>query len=316
MKQVKETKQKIKVFKPHKGVDIDVKHNPEVLRVFTEIVKKKGSYVCSIKHDGWRGVFKDGEIYTSSMKLCPNQNMHVKYDALKKLTKELNIILDCEFDDPNLSFSEISSIMRSKDKAIGDLQPYFFDLIYDENYKLGYASRMVNLQGFVKKRGHKVVEHKICNNIDDILEYFQESLDRGLEGIMIRHAGSPYKFGRSTMNSGDLFKMKDIVTYDAKVTDIRFFKHRKENAGEPILYQGVHKMAGEIRGLWINSAGEEVEVKIGCGTMKDVQRAKVWEDREDHIGQWVEFKALLKGQKDLPRHPRFFRFRNDLEKSI
>lgn len=309
-------KQKIKKFMPHKGVDVDVKHNPTVLEKFQRIVEEKGSYLCSIKHDGWRGVFKDGEIYTSSMRPCPNQNVHKQYAWLKKLTKDLNIILDCEFDDPNLSFSEISSIMKSSKKELGNLKPYFFDLIYNENFDLGYSSRMVNLRGFAQKRGLDVVEHKICTSYDEIITYFEESLSKELEGIMIRHIDSSYKFRRSTLKSGDLFKMKDIVTYDAKVLDIKFFKHRKVNPGDPILFEEKYKMAGEILGLWMNSKGEEVEVKVACSTMKDAERAQVWKDREKYIGQWVEFKALFKGQKDLPRHPRYFRFRNDLEKSI
>ncbi len=312
---IKKTK-KIKVFKPHKGVDVDIKHNPKILEEFKQTVTNKGSYLCSIKHDGWRVIFKDGEMYTSTMKPCPNRHLHDAFADLKQATADSNVILDAEFDDPDLSFSEISSILGSKDREIGNIKPYFFDLIYGQKFTQGYSTRFLNLKNFILKRGYDVVEHKLCTNVEEILAYFQDSLERKLEGIMIRHIDSPYKFGRSTMKSGHLYKMKDIVTYDAKILDIKFFKNRKVHAGEPILYKGKHKMAGEIRGLWTNTKGEEIEVKIACFTMKDLQRAQVWKDREQYIGQWVEFKALLKGQKNLPRSARFYRFRNELEKSV
>jgi len=250
-------------FMPHKGVDIDVKHNPKQVEKFKKIVEESKGFHCSIKHDGCRGIFKDGEIYTSSMKILPNKKIHEKFAHIKKLTKIYNIILDCEFDDLELDFSSISGILRSYDKDICNIRPYFFDLIFNEEYTLQYKDRFVALEEFVKFHELTIVESKICDSYDQILEYFK---------IWVIY-----------------YKMKAIVTYDAVIKEIQFLKHRKgDKKDQPILHCG-KKMAGTIIGIWKNKENKEFNVKISCMSMKDLEKKKSLEGSRklDWYSCWI-----------------------------
>ena len=38
---------------------------------------------------------------------------------------------------------------------------------------------------------------------------------------------------------------------------------------------------------------------------------EIWKNRESYLGRWIEYRGMLVGAKDLPRHPTMTRFRND-----
>jgi len=37
----------------------------------------------------------------------------------------------------------------------------------------------------------------------------------------------------------------------------------------------------------------------------------MWEERDIMKGKWIEYKAMMVGAKDVPRHPVMLRFRED-----
>ena len=41
------------------------------------------------------------------------------------------------------------------------------------------------------------------------------------------------------------------------------------------------------------------------------ERISIWANRDSFIGKMIEYKGMLVGAKDLPRHPVFLRFRDD-----
>jgi len=45
--------------------------------------------------------------------------------------------------------------------------------------------------------------------------------------------------------------------------------------------------------------------------MTDEEKEEVWKNRCQYIGVMIEYKGMLVGSKDLPRHPVFLRFRGD-----
>lgn len=52
----------------------------------------------------------------------------------------------------------------------------------------------------------------------------------------------------------------------------------------------------------------EVDVAIG-GT--EAERDEIWANKESYIGRWIEYKGLLVGSKDVPRHCNMMRWRED-----
>ena len=45
--------------------------------------------------------------------------------------------------------------------------------------------------------------------------------------------------------------------------------------------------------------------------MTDEEKEEVWKNKESYIGRYIQYKGMLVGAKDVPRHPTFERFRND-----
>jgi len=41
------------------------------------------------------------------------------------------------------------------------------------------------------------------------------------------------------------------------------------------------------------------------------KKEEVWKNKEKYIGRIIEYKGMLVGAKDVPRHPTFVRFRED-----
>ena len=44
--------------------------------------------------------------------------------------------------------------------------------------------------------------------------------------------------------------------------------------------------------------------------MNDEQKIEVWKNRDKYIGQWITYKGMTVGSKDVVRHPVFVRFRD------
>jgi len=41
------------------------------------------------------------------------------------------------------------------------------------------------------------------------------------------------------------------------------------------------------------------------------RKKEVWKNKESYIGRYIEYKGLMVGAKDLPRHPVYLRMRDD-----
>lgn len=52
-------------------------------------------------------------------------------------------------------------------------------------------------------------------------------------------------------------------------------------------------------------------IKNASIAMTNEEKKEVWENKEKYIGKYIEYKGMLVGAKDLPRHPIFIRFRED-----
>ena len=54
--------------------------------------------------------------------------------------------------------------------------------------------------------------------------------------------------------------------------------------------------------------GKELKVTLA---MTDEEKEEVWKNQKKYIGRWIEYKGMLVGAKDVPRHPVFVRYRSD-----
>lgn len=147
--------------------------------------------------------------------------------------------------------------------------------------ELSYAEKDVNAQTDFAK----------------IMELFEEQVQAGFEGIMVKDATAPYEYKRTK----SWLKMKPTDTYDMVITGY---------------FEGEGRLVGSLGGLTVQAMvdGNLVTTNVGSG-FSDELRAQLWAVKETLMGQVVEILAdAVSKNKDGTyslRFPRFVRFRDD-----
>ena len=52
--------------------------------------------------------------------------------------------------------------------------------------------------------------------------------------------------------------------------------------------------------FWVKYNGQDLKVTLA---MTDPEKEEVWQNRDTYIGRMIEYKGMLVGAKDVPRHP-------------
>jgi DNA ligase-1 len=146
---------------------------------------------------------------------------------------------------------------------------------------------------------------------------FEEALAWGCDGLILRSPNGRYKFGRGTVKEGLIYKLKPFQTFDAKILDVLQGTIVDPNAEKKInelgnsvtsKKKGDRILANKASDFVVLYEGKELKVSIAM-TLKE--KEEVWANKGKYIGRWIEYKGMLVGAKDLPRHPVFLRFRDD-----
>lgn len=313
-------------------------------------------YMCSIKKDGIRNIFfDDGRMLSRSLKQIQNKQLQEKFSHIKEWCKKTNIILDGELYNHSLPekymeldakgkpvevdrFQQISSLVMTQDfhdeKTIklmnkrksyllrfykdgvfhNPLEFHCFDALLLSNPNEPFMSRLhkiPTLPGIVIVF-QRIIESKALMQI-----LFEQSLNDGYEGLMLRDPQSAYKYGRFTINSGDGFKLKNYKTFDAQVIGVEQATKVNPNAEKKtneLGYSETSKKKSDrilveaVGSLFVTCNGKEQKVNF-CVT--DEEKKQTWINREKVIGRWIEFKAMVEGSKDKLRIPTFVRWRPD-----
>jgi DNA ligase 1 len=274
--------------------------------------------IASYKFDGIRAIFMNGEMYSRSLKQLPNAQLHARFETLKKYSKEHNVILDGELWSKSVPFNNLSGIIRQLDCSLpDDLNFYCFDNIENDDYNLPFENRviryslMLHFDYFQKVKQHKVM------SVGEVENLFKEALENGFEGLILRDPNGRYKHGRGTIKEGLIFKVKPFETFDAKIIGVIQATEVNPNAEKKIneLGRSVTSKKKDDRILIEKASafvvkynGLDLKVTIA---MTDEEKELIWASRDDAIGKTIEFKGMLVGSKNLPRHPVMIRFRED-----
>ena len=279
--------------------------------------------VASTKIDGMRMIVKGGELITRSLKPIMSNAIKERFAFLAKYAKDNKIILDGELYAPSLSFSELSGQCRAFDaEIVDDLCFYCFDVLHEpcEQGQSPYAIRIREIDLHYKKLNNKyfkVVSTREVKNAREVHDCFDLALEHGFEGLILRNPMSHYKFGRATVKENIIFKVKPFRTFDAKITGIIQATEVRAEAEKKINELGrsvTSKKLGDripiekAAAFTVLYEGKELKVTIA---MTDEEKIEIWKNKERYIGKWVEYKGMLIGAKDLPRHPTTIRLRED-----
>jgi len=302
--------------------------------------------LSSTKLDGCRMLSYQGRLVTRSLKPVQNKQIKEKFKPLRLYTVTSNIILDGEIYAEGIPFYMISSCFMTQDyttkksikrwqelcetyemditreEVLDKLKFYTFDYVKNENYGECFDDRTVNVYRIAIKFPELIVpvQQVRVNSADEVRTMFEQVLDNGYEGLILKEPLGHYKYGRTTINENLSFKVKPYISIDAKIIAVKQATKVDPNAPKSTNELGYSKTskkkadriliprAKTFTVLYNNNNNNEVDVAIG-GT--ESERDEIWANKELYIGRCIEYKGLQVGMKDVPRHCNMIRFRED-----
>lgn len=271
--------------------------------------------LASPKIDGIRCVIVDGHPLTRRLLRIPNDHV---YDALHGLPQFDGELVALSEKGLFLPFHDIQSAIMSKAG-----KPWFAYFVFDsfEYPYWPYKSRIKDLCERMRSNAlpHVVlVPQTMISSLQEFDLYESLCLDLGFEGVILRSPDSSYKFGRSTLQEGNLLKCKRWETGDFKVID---FVPEFTNVNIVALDRlGYTKRSSEKAGLRERETLGALLVQydgralsVGTGFDSTV-RHKIWLFRSKYLGCYAHIKFFPPARPDdLPRSPVFLGFRSNLD---
>jgi DNA ligase-1 len=274
--------------------------------------------LASPKLDGVRAIVIDGVVMSRSLKPIPNKYVQETFSHLEHFDGEL-IVGDAT--DKAVYRNTVSHVM-SHDKRDYEITFFAFDHIAEPSAP--FLTRQDRLHeeketywqtsGLAKCQA---LSQFWVDTLSGLLAHESQILDAGFEGLILRDMELPYKFGRSTVKSGHLLKLKRFEDAEAMVVG---FKERMHNGNEAVIDELGHTKrsshAANKSGLGdlgaLIAVHNGVEFDIGTGFDAETRR-EIWDNRESYVGRLAKFKHFPVGAKDKPRHPVFLGWRHPID---
>lgn len=196
--------------------------------------------------------------------------------------------LDGELYCHGMSFEEILSITSRTVNIRSDytkIQFHVFDIINDQP-QMRRSLLIENLKGLSPYI--VVAPFWLCESLDDVMKAYEQVIEKGYEGIIVRHAQAPYVRKRSTL----------VMKFKPKKED----NYVITSYAEEITIDGVPK--GRLGSIQCESGDGNV-FSVGTGFSGEV-REGLWKDKENLLGKTikVKYQHLSSGRK-VPRFPVF-----------
>jgi DNA ligase-1 len=271
--------------------------------------------MVSPKLDGIRALVIDGVVMSRSLK--PIRNKHVQnlfgHHAYNGFDGEL-IVGDPAAPDV---YRVTNSGVMSEDGE-PDVRFFVFDRFDIPDTPYHGRIHTIELKPADERRGLVKLDQWMVDSEENLLKLETTILAAGYEGLMVRKAGAPYKYGRSTLKELILGKLKRFADAEFKVVG---FEERMHNGNEATvnalghIERSSHKEnkvgRGDLGALVLQTEDGQ---QFNCGTgFTDADRAHIWANRDKYVGQMAKVKSFLIGVKELPRFPVWLGFRDAID---
>lgn len=264
----------------------------------------------SWKLDGLRAVTKFNNTLSRSMKPIPNTHVREKLAEWQNLDGEVLV-------GPMLASDvrrRTSSEMRSHDGE-PDFTFYVFDELTDMS--LTFEQRLIRLQARDLPDFIKVLPQFTVYNKQELDDLYQEALDAGHEGLIVRNPKSMYKFGRCSAKSQDSLKYKPFQDDEAEILEVFEAMHNNNEAFTNELgrtARSTHQEnlvgSGMAGGFEVRDLKTGVKFRVSAGVLSHPERAWAWQHREELRSRILTYRHMLLGAKDKPQFGRFISFRD------
>lgn len=288
--------------------------------------------LSSYKLDGFRALIINGEIYSPALKRYANRTVNSHFAEILNYTRTTGSVFDGEIWNPGLTFNQLSSRLRSHNGDLFGCTFYMFDYLtkdewegwlptqffyrYDNCRKYDFCAYKFNLA---------LVKQFFCHNAQAAQLHYEQALEDGFEGTILRDPCGEYKHGRCTIKQSNMLKFKPFTTIDGNIIKVFQRKKLKENHvrtyGPANVLQRDYKKDSYILVDAVGSVlvqledGRTCHAAFGKGFSYQTKRT-FWHSRQDLIGRGVELKYMAYGEKDKPRIGTIIRFRQDKDKII
>ena len=271
----------------------------KVLKLGDELKKKNpklsGEYMITTKLDGWyvvipyiKGLGWQAPV-SSAMRAIPSLDWLVgKLDKLATPNETCFLIAEAIISD--IAFPELNGLLnRSKgDCACTDIELHLHDIVFPFKPELTALHRFEVLQdldiSYVANSFKKVKLLEVSSYSKNWDRRFEEQLNKGEEGIILKEASATYQFGK---RNSSLLKMKLELEVDLLAVRL------EEGIGE--------KGNDSLTLVSKRSSGMEVRTVIGKLEDKALFRA----NPEKIIGKVVTVKAMEEFTDGQLRQPVF-----------
>lgn len=252
---------------------------------------------------------RNGKVFENFGHLEIQVRQHLK--VIQKITgMKSGFVLDGEI--MSSSFQALMTQARRKTNAqASDTVFHVFDILPIEDFRRGFwnapqSNRLAilsKLEYVFDKMDNVVLVKGIEVDLDtaagkdQMNRYYDDALNAGLEGIMVKSLEAPYESKRTT----SWLKIKPVSDYDLVVTEV------VEGEGKYVGMTGALVCEGTDQGKFIR-------VNVGSG-FSDEQRKEIFKNRKIVVGQTVvvlcdAITQSATGEYSL-RFPRFKTFRGD-----
>jgi len=273
---------------------------------------------CSAKLDGIRGCATYEGIVSATLKPIGNQYIQRKLYDPELLGLDGELIVGSpfrEFEGDDVFNRTTGPVRRSDGEP--DFKFYVFDDFTDKD--ISYNKRWISRMGSELMFNNPfvvVLEQRICNSWQEAIEFEEELILQGYEGMMARTLTSLYKEGRVTLKEGHIYKRKPLEQDEAIIM------------GAYEQYGNLNEKTTSLLGTSTRSSHKENKVgndtlggftlksdrweeTFNCGTViggTKEWRKEIWEqykhDPYSILGNIVTYVYQGYGSIDKPRQPR------------
>lgn len=262
----------------------------------------------SSKLDGIRGLTQYNTATSRTLKPIPNVKLREWMASFQGVDGEL---IYGSPTAPDVYHKTYSAVMTENGTLEG-ITYYVFDTL---DKTKPYAERYADLLGMALPEGFKVLPQVILHSPEDLDTFYTRQLELGYEGAILRNGSAYYKEGRATAKSQDMLKFKPFLDSDGIVVDI--YEAKTNNNEEFVNELGHTARSSHAENLVGNGMAGGMTIQMGkkifnisCGVMTHQERIELLANTEFHLGRMATFRHLPIGEKDVPRHGRFMRWKD------
>ena len=206
------------------------------------------------------------------------------------------------------------------------LRFYAFDVININNPNTTKAVRTIALDRYVDLHNTNyesigaipelmMIKQSPIDHVDEIYQAYDQAIIDGKEGIVLVNKYSMYKFGRHTLKSEQIYKLKeDNLEFDGVIIEVAEGTYAREGSERTVNELGRSKTSqlkedrvpgGYAKGLVVKMEDNK-ELIVSLNGFNQDEKVLMFENPSEWVGKWIRFTGMKPVKVGgVPRHAHF-----------